>query len=421
MPMRHRLLPAWLALASLACSLPAWLAEHAALAAGESAGGGTAGLHAASGEALFQRQWLPATGVSRDGDGVGPLYNAASCAGCHSGAGYGALVTRSGTGVTVAGVLAEIGDERGIPDPHYGTQIQTLAVAGVPPEGAVAATAAADGSLSFRLTLAGPPLLPSMHVSYRMAPRLVGRAAIDAVDEAAILANADPDDTDGDGISGRPHMVPTGTGLALGRFGWKGGRQDLMQQIAGALAIDMGLSNPLLRAPFGDCTPLQRECLAAATGQENQESALFHEEEAPLQVVSSLAAYVGTLEPPAAPPADAAGTRVFAELGCAACHVPALARSGGGVVTLYSDLLLHDLGPGLDDGVAVPGASSAEWRTAPLVGIGGAGRYLLHDGRAATLEAAILAHGGEAAAARDRYAAAGEEARADLMAFLQKL
>ena len=138
-------------------------------------------------------------------------------------------------------------------------------------------------------------------------------------------------------------------------------------------------------------------------------------------ILSLVAAYVRSLKAPT-PSADKAGASLFAATGCAACHVPEMPAAGGGTVAVHTDLLLHDMGAALDDGVGEPGVASAEWRTAPLIAMApGGGRRYLHDGRAATVDAAIRAHGGEAGAAVSRYLALSDDERRALAAYVESL
>jgi CxxC motif-containing protein (DUF1111 family) len=205
----------------------------------------------------------------------------------------------------------------------------------------------------------------------------------------------------------------------IGRYGWKAEQPSLAHQIAHAFAFDLGLSSPLFPLPHGDCTAAEPDCLGAPTGQ----SARFDNEEISTRIVDLVAGYVYRLEPkPSA--SDNDGGSLLSDLGCGSCHVPSLPTKGSTGVALYSDLLLHDMGPALDDGVGAPGVQSSEWRTAPLSGLAwsrGTTRRYLHDGRAPNLDAAIRAHGGEAAPAQSRYLALTPEDRARLIAFLESL
>ncbi|MGL6181893.1 MAG: di-heme oxidoredictase family protein, partial [Aestuariivirga sp.] len=253
----------------------------------------------------------------------------------------------------------------------------------------------------------------------RIAPSLRGRGAINRIDETAILALADPSDRDGDGLSGRANMIADAGGrLVPGRFGSKATGANLLQQTAAAAALDLGLSSPLVPRPHGDCTSDQADCLAHATGR----SAITANEELSADMVRLITAYVATLEP-RKPDMTVRGFEIFRDSGCSGCHVPQLPDRHGMPVTIFSDLLLHDMGDAtssaLRDGSALPG----EWRTAPLIDLDprqGTRRYL-HGGKAATIEDAILTHGGEAARARDRFRQLDGRERQLLLDFLAQL
>ena len=352
------------------------------------------------GKTLFEQVWVAAPSSLDAVDGLGPLYNETSCAACHAGPGLGAEFRVAPDGkIAATGLIARLGDGQGRPDPVYGAQLQNRAVSGLRPEGHLVLTSPDQAGAPFHvgLELDRGGLAPATHLSLRRAPWLLGRGALARIDEAAVRALADPDDRDGDGISGRPRLVEEGGATRLGRFGWKAAEPDIADQAADAFSRDLGLSSPFVPSPAG--------------------------KEVPSATLDAIAAYVAGLDA-ATPALDPAGLSLFKSAGCAACHVPAMPATGGGMVTVFTDLLLHDMGPGLDDGVGEPGAASAEWRTAPLLGlhlVPRATRRFLHDGRAASLDAAIAAHGGEAAASRDRYAALPAADRARLVAFLESL
>ncbi|MBB5752795.1 di-heme oxidoredictase family protein [Prosthecomicrobium pneumaticum] len=374
------------------------------------------GLEHALGKALFERNWVAAPASTDAADGLGPLFAERSCAACHSGPAEAARLVAGPNGAThMRGFILRLGDGNGATDPVYGRQIQPRAVQGVRSEGRVTLTADGAGPIAVDFEPARGPLAPAIHVGLRQAPSLRTAAAIAAVDEAAIRAHADPHDRDGDGIAGRVRETADGR---AGRFGWKAAFADLDGQIADAFAFDMGLSSPRAPLPHGDCTAAEPDCLAAPTG----ESAAFDGREISAEMLRLVSAYVAGLKPPAPRP-DAAGAALFASTGCSACHVPAM-PSKDGPVLIYSDLLLHHLGAGLNDGVGEPGAAAAEWRTAPLIALSarlaGGGR-LLHDGRAADADAAIRAHGGEAEAARSRYLDLSAADRAALARFVEGL
>lgn len=374
-----------------------------------------------AGKDLFERAWLPLPASPGEAAGLGPLFSENSCLTCHGGPGGGATVAFNLEGIVARGVTAHLGDEMGRPDPLYGSALQPKAVAGLTGEGTLAILShdPADRLIVTLIPSRGP-LAPETRISIRLSPPLVARARIESVDEAAILALADPDDRDGDGISGRANLRPNASGPRLGRLGWKATEVDLDHQIAHAFAIDIGLSSPLEPFPHGDCTKAESDCLAMPHAR----SARFDGEEISGAMVEQVASYVRGLEPPPSPPSDPTASLLFSRIGCAACHIPSLPAKGGGSVKLYSDLLLHDLGPALDDGVGAQGAASQEWRTTPLAALAwsmGSTRRYLHDGSAPSLDAAIRGHGGEAAAAARKYDTASADERALLISFLEGL
>jgi len=237
-------------------------------------------------------------------------------------------------------------------------------------------------------------------------------------------------------IRDRPNIVrdPETGQLTLGRFGWKAQQPSIRQQSADALAGDIGISSPEAPRNWGDCTQAQAPCLAMPTGVQER----LGDTEAPPPVMDLVTFYSQNLAVPARRGADRpdvlAGKKVFYDLGCISCHTPKFVTRRDApnkaqsfqLVWPYSDFLLHDMGEGLADGQAVGDATGSEWRTPPLWGIGLTRRvnghtFFLHDGRARSLAEAILWHGGEAQAARDRFAAADAADRAALVKFLESL
>jgi CxxC motif-containing protein (DUF1111 family) len=336
-----------------------------------------------------------------------------------------------------------------IPEPTYGGQLQDLAIPGHRPEGRMAIdygevpVELAGGEVvrlrAPRYRIADPgygPVHPEIMLSPRVAPPMIGLGLLEAVTEEDILAHADPDDADGDGISGRPNRVwsVADEGVALGRFGWKAGEPSLDQQGSHAFAGDVGIGSPVASAPWGDCTEAQAACRAAPHGGSRQDGDF----EASRLVMDQILFYARNLAVPARRGVDdpevLRGKELFYGAGCTSCHVPKLATRrdfavpalAGQLIWPYSDLLLHDLGDGLADGRPEGVADGREWRTPPLWGIGlteavnGHTRFL-HDGRARDLTEAILWHGGEAQAARDTFAAMTKAEREALLAFLNSL
>lgn len=397
-----------------------------------------------AGEAIFAAPWLPAPDVSDGADGLGPLYSATSCRGCHANAGHGSTTpVRDPANMTLRHVV-RLGDQTtSAADPHYGRQIQERAIAGHAPEASVAvswegvALALGDGrTFAARrpiVVLTGlgyGPLAPSTRPVLRRSPPLDGVGLIEAIPDHAIIADADPDDRDGDGISGRAVLVGEGdvSTQRVGRFGWRARVATLAQQTAEAFNLDMGLSSPMVPGGAGDCTAHQRLCRDALDGASPAKSGY----EVSGREIELVAAYLRGLPPPATslPPARLAeGERHLTALGCTTCHRPDFDAMPSGV-RLYSDLLVHDMGEGLSD--AAPdsvGVTAREWRTAPLWGLSarlgevarGEIDGLLHDGRARTIEAAIAWHAGEAGAARERYFALSTQEQSALLDFLSGL
>jgi CxxC motif-containing protein (DUF1111 family) len=389
-------------------------------------------LDIAIGRALFARQWVSAPASAQATDGLGPLYNARSCAGCHAGAGRGAGLDAEATGHD--GMVLRLGNAgSGRPDPVYGTELQTEAVPGLVPEGRLAVdfvaelVTLADGTAVAlrrprpRLAAAAlGPLDPATRLGLRIAPPLVGLGLLERIPEADILG----------GSGGRPAWVldPATGQRRLGRFGWKASEPSIATQVGRALALDIGLSSPLYRDPYGDCTAREVACRAMPNGA----SPRFDGLEVPGSLTGLLDAYVAVaLAPPAGSPPDVPGRRLFVAAGCAACHRPSFllpAADGRAARTIapYTDLRLHDLGPGLAEAMPEGAATGTEWRTAPLWGLGrprhrDGDAALLHDGRARSILEAILWHGGEAATARDRVAAMPAADRDALIAFLRSL
>jgi CxxC motif-containing protein (DUF1111 family) len=243
--------------------------------------------------------------------------------------------------------------------------------------------------------------------SIRNTPPLFGSGLIDALPDAVILAGAVPR---GDGVQGRAHLVRDAQGRErVGRFGWKADTATLLQFVAEAFRNELGLTNPL--APT-DLLPRPRAQTQRCAG-----NADVPEDDG--TTIVAVTAYLTSLSPPPPLAFLPAGAHIFTAAGCAACHTPSLPL-GDHQVPLYSDLLLHNMGPDLDDKIVQGQAAGTDWRTTPLWGLGVRPR-LLHDGRARTMAAAILAHGGEAASAVRHFRALSSHERDTLLAFLQSL
>lgn len=417
------------------------------------------------GNGLFRKDWVPSPASTLASDGLGPLFNARSCQACHVKDGRG-HVPHSLPGMpreeAVAALLRlsvppRTQAERArlaahvvnvIPEPTYGGQLQNFAMAGLPAEGSLEleydeiAVELNGGQVAHLrkpklrvVNLGYGPMREDVMMSLRLAPPMIGLGLLEAVHPADLLAHAHRTN-DPDGVSGRPNWVfdPATGKVALGRFGWKAGQAGVLQQSAEAFSSDMGLSTPLHPFHWGECTTRQPACLQAPHGAQPQLGA----EEVPADMLALVDDYASNLAVPQRRDVDdlrvLAGKRRFYEARCTACHVPKYVTRRDAqrpehafqLIWPYTDLLLHDMGPGLADGRPEGAAGGSDWRTPPLWGLGltltvNPRASWLHDGRARTLLEAILWHGGEAQAARDRVVAMSPEDRADLIRFLESL
>lgn len=412
------------------------------------------------GNGLFRKLWVSSPSSTLASDGLGPLFNARSCQRCHIKDGRGhppegpndnsiSMFLRVSVPGDDAGVMAEIEDYIATsPDPTYGEQLQDFGLPGIPAEYALqidyeefdvelsdGETATLRKPTYAAASLGYGPLHPDAMLSPRVAPQMIGLGLLEAIPAADILARADPDDHDGDGISGRANIVwSVEFGMPmLGRFGLKAGHPTIRQQSAAAFAGDIGISSPLYPVPYGECTGVQAECQSAPHGDQDVRG--FEIDAEGMDLVTF---YSRNLAVPArrnvSDPQILRGKEVFYETGCVSCHTPAYVthrledqpEQSFQMIWPYTDLLLHDMGEGLADNRPEARATGREWRTPPLWGIGlteqvSGHTYFLHDGRARSLLEAILWHGGEAEAQRDAVIEMPAADRAALIEFLESL
>ncbi len=416
------------------------------------------------GNGVFRKLWVSAPSSTRSSDGLGPLFNARACQSCHLKDGRGhpprstdvedrsvSMFLRLSIPPQTEEERRSIAEGRGgvIPEPIYGSQLQELGVQGHAGEGRMIVTydenpvTLAGGEVvrlrkpTYRIVDLGyGPLHPETMVSPRMTPQMIGLGLLEAIPEADILARADPDDRDGDGISGRANRVWSveQNRVTLGRFGWKAGQPTVLQQSAEAFAGDIGIGNWIAPRAFGDCMPAQEFCRKAPHGG----TAKAPDEEINRTLLNLVGFYARNLAVPARrDPTGAdvlAGKRIFSAIGCASCHVPSHVTGENSPdphlrnqrIWPYTDLLLHDMGDGLADGRPEGFADGREWRTPPLWGIGltetvNGHTFFLHDGRARSIAEAILWHGGEAQSARDAFAVLSPDDRKKLIDFVNSL
>lgn len=404
------------------------------------------------GNSFFRNPWVMAPSSTGARDGLGPLLNTNGCQNCHIKDGRGHppepdLANRVSMLVRLSipphpdgrdqALLRTLGN---VPEPIYGLQLQDFAVANLAPEGRVQVSyreqpvQLADG---LQVVLRQPtvtivdtqygPLHPQTQISARVAPPMIGLGLLAALDAAHIVAREDPDDADGDGISGRANRVWDISGglTVLGRFGWKAGQPSLPQQNAAAFAADMGITSNLLSTE--ECPVATEICQTLSGGAPELET----------RIQEQVDFYTANLAVPTrrnhGDSQVQLGWSVFLDSGCAACHTPTWTTGPSShewlsqqTIHPFTDLLLHDMGPGLADGRDEFMASGSEWRTPPLWGIGltetvTGHTFFLHDGRARNLLEAILWHGGEASASQKAVRQLPTHKRDALLAFLNSL
>ena len=393
-----------------------------------------------AGDLNFEKNFV--TAPAEINGGLGPLFNNTSCISCHVRDGRGKPFFDDGEiSAALVRVSSNPNDNPGEPQPvdGFGLQIQHRSTfqaqseARIDVQYEIFTETLTDGTeVELRkpiYNLVDPykPLPASVRTSVRTAPPVFGLGLLEAIPERDILESADPNDLDGDGISGKPNFVTdvqTGE-KALGRFGWKANQPSLLQQTAAAYNEDMGVTSPVLPKENLNNNPQADDGLTddpEISGQELRETAF----------------YVSTLGVPARRNTDdktvRRGKKIFLEAGCDQCHTPRhetavdfdIESVRDQVIFPYTDLLLHDMGEGLADNRSDFEASGSEWRTAPLWGIGltrvvNGHLSLLHDGRANGFLEAILWHGGEAEQAKNFVKQLNTNDREALIAFLKSL
>jgi CxxC motif-containing protein (DUF1111 family) len=378
------------------------------------------------GRSFFTKIWVEAPASTTARDGLGPLFNGNSCTSCHQNNGGGNSLLKLSSdqsGKLHRSIAIKLNDL------VYGSQIAVNANHGIPFEASVWVEVAKT-SFTFpdgqKITLSAPTILLN-DLQYgnleaintlgpRRAPMLTGLGLINRITESQILAYADPDDTDGDGISGKANRVWSlkGKNWQLGRFGWKASQPDILEQTANAFFEDMSLTSTLYKNE--NCTSHQMKCQQAYRSQNV---------DVPDARLEAVAFYLTNIKSPRAVKTSQ-GKTLFEDVGCSSCHRSNYKLEEDLVVNPYSDFLLHDMGPNLRDGLPSFEARPEEWRTAPLWGIGLAKTLnpdagYLHDGRARTIEEAILWHSGEASQSQQKYTQLTRDERTDILNFLNNL
>ncbi len=402
--------------------------------------------HFQVGNSFFRSAWVTAPASASARDGLGPVFNAISCTGCHIRDGRGAPPQKYGEPLTSMLIRLSISGKTlegaPLPEPTYGGQLQNRAIHGIKAEGDVKIKYEeikglfADGeaySLQKPIYEFTDLKYGKMHadtkISPRTAPFMIGLGLLEAIPEQVILANADENDQNNDGISGRPNYVwdYEKNQKTIGRFGWKANQPNLKQQVAGAFNGDMGLTTSLFSSDH--CTDSQADCKKQINGGNPEISD---------EILSATASYSASLAVPLRRNAQdrevLRGKQLFTDAKCGSCHTPKFMTQAiktypeyqGITIRPYTDLLLHDLGEGLADNREDFEAAGKEWRTAPLWGIGlipkiNGHTNFLHDGRARNLSEAILWHGGEAESSKNTFLKMPKDDRKALVKFLESL
>lgn len=333
------------------------------------------------GKEVFERRFIRS-------EGHGPDFNVSSCHACHE------FPTTGGSSPLYRNF-------------YLVADIQNNAMAPVFDDDQLVAR-----TFSYERTMREPIPFTADIVAQRNAPPMFGIGIFEGISATTILANRDPSDLDGDGISGRENI----DGAQVGRFGYKAQESGLEDFVRGPLFNHMGITtNPLVGVPL---LPLRAEAQVSAPGTPTTDTDGVPDPELGSAELADLLVFTQQLAPPVPLPMDATaqdGEEIFLAIGCAKCHIPNLA---GAAVSAYTDLLLHDMGSELADGVQMGNASGSEFRTQPLWGLRHHAPYL-HDGRADTIDDAIRLHGGEATAIRSAYAQLSQADRNAVLAFLE--
>lgn len=393
------------------------------------------------GNSFFNQNWVEAPSSTTARDGLGPLFNARSCAGCHFRDGRGEPFANKGLLFRLSVPGAGINGEP-LADLCYGGQLNDNGIQGVPSEGTFDVVyneqtyQFPDGeTYSLRTpvysfsNLAYGAMAGNIMYSPRVGQQMIGLGLVEAINEADILAKVDESDADADGVSGRANYVYDAVSHSqrLGRFGWKANVANLYHQTAGAYLGDLGITTWLFTNE--NCTSVENDCQTAINGGQPEIDSLN---------LDRVVLYTRTLGVPIRRNYKDAnvllGKMIFNNIGCTSCHVSkyttgnssSIVALNGIEVRPYSDFLLHDMGNELADNRPDYLANGNEWRTQPLWGLGlihtvNGHTYLLHDGRARNILEAIMWHGGEGAVSKNKFKNLSKAERDNVIAFLKSL
>jgi CxxC motif-containing protein (DUF1111 family) len=381
------------------------------------------------GKSFFSIPWVEAPAATTARDGLGPLFSANTCLSCHPNNGAGVPLNSDGS--IHRSLVMRLSNGNQAFDTVYGAQLSLNGTKEVRYEGTPkviyhdkiifyhdkSSDTLHDPSYSIDNLNYGEL---NATIAPRIALGLLGLGQLEKISKEDILAHEDYHDENGDGITGRVHYVHDieTNKTAIGRFTWKASAPTVKQQVAAAASNDMGLTSVFF--PNENCTSLQQECLDAPRG--------YHTFDIPMKRLNAITFYTKSLAVPNQRDSKNVygGAKLFKALNCVGCHVESYTLDSKEIIHPFTDLLLHDMGNGLSDGRIEGNASAQEWRTPPLWGVGlrkivSGKKSYLHDGRAQTLEEAILWHGGEAKASQNAFLALDKKDRVELIKFLESL
>lgn len=404
------------------------------------------------GNALFEQTWTEGKQATANRDGLGPFFNARSCNACHIKDGRGHVPAM---GEVPSGLLLRLskgldGHGRQIGDATYGGQLQEAAIAEyknnkdiegeIKIDYSLISSAYPDGTTySLRkphysiANLAFGDLESTTLISPRIAPVNLGLGLIDAINEADILKNQGNQASESDGISGKVNYAwhVNSSSYKIGRYGWKANQPTVKQQVAAAFNGDMGITNSIFR---DDCpSSISAEnCAKLPNGRDENGLEISDVNLARVTLYSSGAAV--PMRRDFGSEKTNQGQQLFTEVQCVKCHVASYTTSNTAMseafknqtIYPYTDLLIHDMGEALADGVPEFDANGQEWKTPALWGLGllpavNNHQQLLHDGRADGVEEAILWHGGEAEQSKEAFKNLSAEERAALIEFVNSI
>lgn len=406
------------------------------------------------GKSFFRIPWVEAPSSTTARDGLGPLFNSNTCIHCHPHNGLAKMrnkngdisrgyVTRLSIPTNNSNKHKELTKYGGfVPEPMYGAQISVNGSKNVPFEAkpivkyknkyitytdgqTVVLSKPIHGVNNQLEELGYGAMHKDVSIANRIGQALVGLGLLDALTDEQILENQDIDDKNQDGISGKANIVysPKYKDFRVGRFTWKAAASSVLHQSAGAASNDMSLTSSLF--PKENCTKYQKECLDAPKADINRQGGETFD--LTDQRLEAIAFYLTNLKIPKSIITQKDGEKLFEKIGCVKCHRQSFTLTNGYKFKPFTDMLLHDMGEELSDGRNEFLASPREWRTAPLWSVGkykialGKEPNLLHDGRAKTIEEAILWHGGESQEIKEEFMRLGKKQREQLILYVEEL